>query len=82
MNEIFIIGKIIDEINYNFIVNSKQNFARVDFKILYKKQVFNVCAYNNIADFCYRRLKENDLVLVNGSVDTNMVINVKYIAVL
>ncbi len=79
MNEIFIIGKVTNKIEYKFIINSKKYFAKVEFEIELNKQKFKVEGYNNIADFCYRKLKKNDEVFINGRIESGMIIKIKTI---
>ena len=82
MNEIFIMGKVASKIKYKFIINSKKYFAKVEFEIELNKQKFPIKGYNNIADFCYRKLNKNDKIFINGQIRTNMIINIKSITVL
>ena len=82
MNEIFIIGKVASKIEYKFIINSKKNFSKAEFEIELNKQTFKVKAYNNIADYCYRRLKKDDKVFINGSIENHMIININNIRIL
>ena len=82
MNEIFIIGKVASKIEYKFIINNKKFFAKVKFEIELNKQKFKVKAYNNIADFCYRRLKKDDKIFINGKIVNNMIIDIKNIRII
>lgn len=82
MNEVFIIGKIVNEVKYKFIVNSKKNFSNAEFKIEQDNQLFFIKAYNNIADLCYRKLHLGDIVFINGKIETNMIINIMSIFML
>ena len=82
MNEIFIIGKVVSKIEYKFIINSKKYFAKVEFEIEFDNQKFQVRGYNNIADFCYRKLNKNHKIFINGKIETDMIINVKNTTVL
>ena len=82
MNEIFIIGKVVSKIEYKFIINSKKYFAKAEFEIELNKQTFKVKAYNNIADYCYRKLNKNDKVFINGKIDSKMIIQIKNISLL
>lgn len=79
MNEIFIIGKIVNKIEYKFIVNSKKTFSKAEFNIELNKQKFKVKGYNKMADFCYQKLKKNAIVFINGRIESNMEINIKSI---
>ena len=73
MNEVFLIGKIISDIEFKFIINSK-NKAITCFEIeTNDKQIVRVQAYNQFADFAYSKLNENDKVFINGYIETNVV---------
>ena len=66
MNLCFLIGKIISEINFKFVLNSK-NISIVYFKIeLNNKSIVKVKAYNELADYCYSKLKKNDIIAIQG----------------
>ena len=82
MNEIFIIGKVVSKVEYKFIINSKKYFSKIDFEIEVYKQNFNVRGYNNIADFCYRKLNKNDNVFINGRIENDMIIEIETILIL
>jgi single-strand binding family protein len=73
MNEVFFIGKIISNIEFKFIINSK-NKAIACFEIeTNDKQIVRVEAYNKLADFAYSKLNSNDKVFINGYIETNVV---------
>lgn len=82
MNEIFIIGKVASKVEYKFIVNSKKYFSKAEIEIERNKETFKVIGYNNIADYCYRKLKINDQVFIYGKIETGMRINVKSIEII
>lgn len=82
MNEIFIMGKVASKIEYRFIINSKKYFAKAEFEIELNNQKFQVNGENNIADFCYKNLKKNNVIFINGKIETNMIINIKSITVI
>ena len=70
MNEIFLIGKIISDIEFKFIINSK-NKAIACFEIeTNDKQIVRVQAYNQLADFVYSKL--NKLTLIFLSIMSNL----------
>lgn len=81
MNEIFIIGKVISKIEYKIIISSKKYFSKVQFEMELDKQTFKIKGYNNIADFCYKKLKKNDSVFINGRIERNMTIKIKTILI-
>ena len=73
MNEVFLIGKIISDIEFKFIINSK-NKAIAYFEIeTVDKQIVRVQAYNQFADFAYSKLNENDKVFINGYIEDNLI---------
>ena len=73
MNEVFLIGKIISDIEFKFIINSK-NKAIACFEIkTADKQIVRVQAYNKLADFAYSKLNSNDKVFINGYIETIVV---------
>ena len=76
MNLCFLIGKIISEINFKFVLNSK-NISIAYFKIeLNNKSIVEVKAYNELADYCYSKFKKNNIIAIQGylSNDTEIVI--------
>lgn len=85
MNEVFIIGKIVSKIEYKFIVNSKRNTAITIFNIKTKENVKHysqnivVKCYNELADFALQKLKNIDMVFINGTINSNMEVEGKYI---
>lgn len=77
MNLCFLKGKIISEIEFNFIINTK-NISIATFEIeLLNKCKIKVKAYNELADFCYQKLKQEDVIFIQGYLDSNMHIVVK-----
>ena len=71
MNICFLIGKIISDIDFKFIVNSKKYYSISIFQIeLNNKSVITVKGYNEIADFCYRRLLKNDYINLYGELNS------------
>lgn len=73
MNEVFLIGKIISDIEFKFIINSK-NKAIACFEIeTADKQMVRIQVYNQLADFVYSKLNTNDKVFINGYIEANIV---------
>ncbi len=59
-------SQIID-IEFNFIINNKINKSVAIFKIeLSNKSKVIVKGYTNIADFCYRNLARNNVIMIEG----------------
>ena len=73
MNEVFLIGKIISDIEFKFIINSK-NKAIACFEIeTADNQIARMQAYNQLADFVYSKLNKNNQVFINGYIENNVV---------
>ena len=73
MNEVFLIRKLISDIECKFIINSK-NKAIACFEIkTADKQIVRTQAYNQLADLVYSKLNKNDKVFINGYIEANVV---------
>ena len=58
MNICFLMGKIISEIEFKFIIQGKKT-SIATFQIeLENKSRIKVKGYNEIADYCYQKLKK------------------------
>ena len=77
MNLCFLIGKIISEINFKFVLNSK-NISIIYFEIeLNNKSIVEVKAHNELADYCYSKLKKNDIIAIQGYLSNEIEIIIK-----
>lgn len=73
MNACFLIVKIIEKIEYKFIIQSK-NKAIVKFKAkLLNGNIVKIKAYDEIADKIYRKHNIDDYILINGYLDGNCI---------
>ena len=69
MNICFFIGKIISEIQFDFILNGKDiSIARFDIELL-NGSIVKVKGYNEIADYCYRNLKRGMNIQLQGYIN-------------
>ena len=68
MNEVFIIGKVICEVKYKFILEKHNNAKAVISLELLDKTKIEVIAYNEIADYAFKNLDKNELVFINGKI--------------
>ena len=72
MNLCFLMGKINSEINFNFILNSKNiSVASFELEINVDSKV-EVKAYDEMADWCYQNLARKDIVLIQGELNSNL----------
>ena len=75
MNKVFIIGKIITEVKFDFILNSKHiSIARLGGTAMCDKQEINVIAYDEMADYVYAKIKQKHIVMINGYLEYDKVI--------
>lgn len=78
MNLCYLIGKIISDIEFKFIINDK-NYTAIaiyELELLDKNRVI-VHAYNKIADYSYQKLKQEDYILIEGCLETEGSVEVK-----
>ena len=77
MNQVFILGKIISDIEFKFIIKNK-NKAIAIFKVkLLDDTIVTVESYNEKADYCYSKLNKNDVIYIQGYINSKMQIIVK-----
>ena len=71
MNLCFLIGKVVSEIKFDFILNSKDiSIARFSIE-LENKSIVVIKGYNEIADYCYKKLIKSRIVGIQGSLNSN-----------
>ena len=76
MNHVFLIGKIITDINFKFIINQK-SMSITTFKIqTIDNQTINVKGYNEIADYIYSKLQKENFVAICGRINTDGVVTI------
>ena len=82
MNTCFLIGKIVSDIKFDFMIYSKYT-SIVQFYIKDKrKNIIKIVGYDKIADYCYKNLKKNNIVFIEGimeKVKDEMVIKINEI---
>ena len=72
MNICFLTGKIINDIDFKFIVDDKKYYAIAIFQIeLNNNSVITVKGLNEIADYCYRNLNKNEYCIIEGIIVSN-----------
>ena len=75
MNEVFIIGKVITEVKFDFILNSKHiSIARFGVITVCDKQEIEIMAYDEMADYVYATIMQKDVVMINGYLQYGKVI--------
>ena len=79
MNKGYLMGYLIDDVKFDFILNGK-NVSIETFNICLKNNsIVKVFSYDKNADFCYRKLNKNDYIFVVGEIRPNSDIISDYI---
>ena len=79
MNLCILMGKIISDIEFKFIINSKnKSIAEFEIETL-NSNIAKVYGYNEVADYCYRKLSKNDSILIEGRISQNGKVEIKQI---
>ena len=73
MNLCFLLGKLVIDIEFKFIYNSKNTSIVFLDLILKNKSIVRCRAYNEIADYIYRSINKNDLIFVEGIVGSKYI---------
>ena len=87
MNVVVIYGKIVSKIEFKFIYdrykekdNIKEKYKHTSIakcKIkLQNESILDIYGYDEVADYMYRYIKENDNIFLEGRIDGNMKIEV------
>lgn len=92
MNVVVIYGKVLSKIEFKFIYDryykSKENHVEEKYKHvsiakckikLKNDSIVEIYGYDNMADYMYRYMKENDNILIEGKIDSNMKIMIEQI---
>ena len=82
MNLSIILGKIVSEIEFKFIINGK-NKSIVYFSLeLLNKGIIKIKAYNEMADVVFRKLKREQIIIIEGELREDGTIECKQFEVL
>ena len=85
MNICFLIGKIISDVEFDFVIDNNKGFKNrkisvIKFKLkLLDENVVNIIGYNNVADFCYQKLNIRNNVFIEGFINNAGEIGIKNI---
>ena len=68
MNICILMGKIVSEIEFKFIIKSKhKSIAYFDMELV-NKSIIRIKAYDYMADYVYRKYKANPVITVEGKI--------------
>ncbi len=73
MNLCFLLGKVVSNIEYQFIYDNKE-ISIVLFDLLLENKSIIFCkAYNEKADWIYQRIEQNNMICIQGRVHSQWV---------
>ena len=87
MNICFLIGKIISDVKFDFVLGNGKYFSKekvtiVRFKVeLLDGNVACVIGYNKIAEECYRKLEKGKMINIIGKLNTKMEVIIEEIVI-
>lgn len=71
MNECFLFGIIVNKVEFRFAIGGKHD-SIIKFELQLKNgSVIMIKAYDQLADYCYQNITENNLVMVYGRLESN-----------
>ena len=76
MNLCFIMGKIVSDIEFKFIINSKHISVAIFELELSNKSVIKVKGYDEIADMCYQNLVKDQIVTIYGRLNNKIEVEI------
>ena len=69
MNICFLLGKVCSNIKFEFIVeDSNYSIALFKLKLLNNAGIVQIKAYNENADYCYSKLKNDMFISIQGEI--------------
>lgn len=74
MNFCIVYGKIISEIQFDFIYKSKHISISRFYVRLSNNSIIQIKAYDDLADFAYSKLKKEDIIVIKGKIGKNYIL--------
>lgn len=79
MNLIYIIGRVVSDIDYKFTYKSNRNAVSTFICKLDNGSLVKIKAFDNNADYCYANLEQENFVIIEGKLDSENNIIIKNI---
>lgn len=74
MNEVFIMGKVVSKVEFDFVYKGTHiSKAKCEIKLSNKSKI-QIIGYDEIADFMYQYVRENEIVFLYGKIGKNSII--------
>ena len=68
MNICFLLGKVVDDVEFKFIYNSKNVSISIFKLMLSNKSIVECEAYDEIADYIYINIKRDELIFIEWTI--------------
>lgn len=72
MNKCFVIGYIISEVEFKFILNGKNNSISKFLLKLLNGSVIKIITYDDMADYCIQKLTPKMFISVSGVINSDI----------
>ena len=82
MNLCILLGKVVSRIEFKFIINSKNKSIVYFYVQLLNKSIIRVNAYNERADYIYRKLKKGQNIIIKGKIRKEQIVECENIKIL
>lgn len=83
MNVVVITGKIVSDVDFKFIYNKEKKEKHTSIAmcklVLDNGSIVDIYGYDEVADYLY--MNNNKYIFVEGIIDSNMMIEIKYIII-
>ena len=66
MNLCILLGKIVSDIEFKFIIKGENKSIAYFYLLLLNQSIVRINVYNEMADYIYRKLKNGQIVIVEG----------------
>jgi hypothetical protein len=70
MNRCFLTGKVINNVQFEFMIDPNHNSISIIEVILTNKTQIQLIAYDELADFCYQKLKVENVIFIEGYLES------------
>ncbi len=73
MNICFLMGKIISDVEFKFIINDKKYNSISIFKLKIDENcILTIKSYNEMADYCFKNLIKSNYIAIYGKINSKM----------
>lgn len=79
MNRCFLTGKVRREVQFEFMIDPNHNSISIIEVILTNKTQIQLIAYDELADFCYQKLKVGNRIFIEGYLKTENRVKIRLI---